>query len=510
MLFTIHILLSVPLLIPRQSKTFIDTMAPVLAKTFGTLDDTGLYSSVETLAASASILFFGKVNEIFPSKWILLSVLLLFLVGETICGTASSAPTFVAGRALTGLGFAGVFVTIMIIIVDVFPLRRQPFIVGSLAAAFTIGTIVGPLFGGIIISRISFRWCFYLTILIGVALAPVIYFTLQYPKQQDLDTENPKPQQRSGLKRKLLELDWPGNLTFAPAVACLLLALSWGGFVYPWNSGRIIVLLIFSAVLTLAFVATQVYFRMTAMVPGYILKNRNVLSGVLYSACIAGAMTAAAFYIPLWFQVVRGFSAEKSGVHTLPMVVATTISAGLTGACVEQLGYYTPFMFLGALVEAVGAGLLTTISTDTSFRTFAGFQVLFGIGAGISLQQPLVAVQTVLPKEDIPKGSALVLLGQTLGCSIFVCVAQAVLTNGLQHQLAAIPGLSPQTQRVAKTGPAAFRSEVPEAMLPAVLEAYNGAVAGTFWVPLALSILGFVLAVGMEWRNVKKKKKKSS
>lgn len=217
-------------------------------------------------------------------------------------------------------------------------------------------------------------------------------------------------------------------------------------------------------------------------------------------------MTAAAFYIPLWFQVVLGFSAEKSGVHTLPMVLATTVSAGLTGACVEKLGYYTPFMFLGALVEAVGVGLLSTISTDTSFRTFACFQIFFGVGAGISLQQPLVAVQTVLPKEDIPKGSALVLLGQTLGCSIFVCVSQAVLTNGLQHRLAAIQGLSPQMQEIAKTGPAAFRSEVPEEMLPAVLQAYNGAIAGTFWVPMGLSVVGFVLAVGMEWKSVKKKK----
>lgn len=99
--FPFEFLLGVPLLMPRQSKTIIDTMAPVLAKTFGTLDDTGLCSSVEILAVSASILFFGKVNEIFPSKWVLLSVLLLFLVGETICGKASSAPTFIAGRAVT-------------------------------------------------------------------------------------------------------------------------------------------------------------------------------------------------------------------------------------------------------------------------------------------------------------------------------------------------------------------------------------------------------------------------
>ena len=124
----------------------------------------------------------------------------------------------------------------------------------------------------------------------------------------------------------------------------------------------------------------------------------------------------------------------------------------------------------------------------------------------MSLQHPLVAVQTVLPREAIPKGSALVLLGQTLGCSIFVCVAQAVFTNGLQHQLAAIEDFSPQTQKNAKTGPGAFRSEVPENMLPAVLNAYNGAIAGTFWVALGLSILGFVLAACMEWRSVKKKR----
>ena len=481
-------------------------MTPILIKTFKTLDDVGLYSSIETLTASASLLFFGKINELYSSKWVLLSTLLLFLLGETTCSRALSASTFVAGRAMTGLGFAGVFATIMIITVDVFPLHRQPSIVGSLAAVFTVGTILGPLFGGIITSRLSFRWCFYITILIGVAIAPIIYFSLQYPKNEAQGSEKQNLQQKSSFKRRFLEIDPLGNLTFGPAVACLLLALSWGGFLYPWNSWRIIVLLICFVVLTIAFVATQVYLPTTAMVPGYLLRNRNIYSGVVYSACIAGAMTAAAFYIPMWFQIVRGFSAEKSGIHTLPMVIATTISAGVTGACVEKLGYYTPFMFFGALLEAVAAGLLTTISTNTPYSTFAGFQILFGIGAGISLQQPLVAIQTVLPRVDIPKGLALALLGQTLGCSIFVCVAQAVLTNSLDHGLAAIHGLSPQLQEIAKTGPAAFGSEVPQDLLPAVLKAYNGAIAATFWVAIALSVVAFLTSIGMEWRSIKKKK----
>lgn len=400
MVFPFKFLLGVLLLIPRQSKTFIDTMAPVLAKTFGTLDDTGLCSSVEILAVSALILFFGKANEIFPSKWVPLSVLPLFLVGETICGTASSAPTFVAGRAVTGLWFAGVFVTIMMIIVDVFPLRRQTFIVGSLAAAFTVRTILGPFFGGIIISQDLISMVFLSYYPHRCCVSACHLFHSAIPPKTGPGHGRPKCPAK---ERTQAETSITGPAWKFDAVACLRLALSWGGFVYQWNSGHIIVLLRFSAVLTLAFVATQVYLRTTAMVPGYILKNRNILSGVLHSAYIAGAMTAAAFYIPLWFQVVRGVSAEKSRVHTLPMVLATTVSAGLTGVCVEKLGYYTPFIFWGALIEAVGAGFLSTTSTNTSSRTFAGFQILFGIGAGISLQQLLVAVQFVLPKEDIQK-----------------------------------------------------------------------------------------------------------
>ena len=137
-------------------------------------------------------------------------------------------------------------------------------------------------------------------------------FHLQSPQIQSQDTKDQNHQQMSGLKRKILELDLPGNPVFALAVTCLLLALSWGGFVYPWNSGRIIVLLIFSAVLSLVFVATQISSPKTAMILEYILKNRNIASGVLYSARIAGAMTATAFYIPPWFQVVRGFSAPRN------------------------------------------------------------------------------------------------------------------------------------------------------------------------------------------------------
>ena len=163
-------------------------------------------------------------------------------------------------------------------------------------------------------------------------------------------------------------------------------------------------------------------------------------------------------------------------------------------------------MVLSAVLMSVGAGLLTTFRPDTGPAAWIGYQLLCGVGLGLGMQQPNLAAQTVLPREDVAVGAALMFFAQALGGAVFVSVAQAVFTNGLVSGLRDVPGL--QAVDVVNTGATEIRNLVPEADLPLVLRAYNAALTDTYKVALATACFSVVGALAMEWRSVKAKGEK--
>ncbi len=116
------------------------------------------------------------------------------------------------------------------------------------------------------------------------------------------------------------------------------------------------------------------------------------------------------FYLPFYFQAVKGTTAEGSGIRSIPYLVSTTIASIVIGGLITTFGWYTPFMWFGAAIFTVGAGLLKTLQVDSSAAKWIGYQILTGIGAGAGIQIPFIAVQVVLSAKDMPTGSTQTLL----------------------------------------------------------------------------------------------------
>jgi MFS family permease len=186
-------------------------------------------------------------------------------------------------------------------------------------------------------------------------------------------------------KERLKELDFIGPIFFMPAVCCLLLALQWGGTVYAWNSPIIIGLFCAFVVIFPIWVWTQFKLGERATIPIRIIKQRTVFFSSMYSLFF-GAFTIICFYLPLYFQAVKGSSATKSGIQTLPLIGAVTVSAIVGSVLLSIVGYITPFMFGGAIVFAIGLGLLMMLDPDTPAAKWACYQIVAGIGAGMNLQ----------------------------------------------------------------------------------------------------------------------------
>ena len=186
------------------------------------------------------------------------------------------------------------------------------------------------------------------------------------------------------------------------------------------------------------------------------------------------------------------------------MILTLIILSIISGITVTLLGYYTPLMYLSAIVSAIGAGLLTTFTVNTGHAKWIGYQVLYGIGTGLGMQQPLMAAQTVLNLTDVPTGTSIIIFAQTLGGALFISIAQNVFTNKLATGLAkSVPGLNPSI--VLDTGATNLKNAVPDQFYEAVLIAYNAALTDTYYVATAMSALSIIGALGMEWRSVKGK-----
>ena len=209
--------------------------------------------------------------------------------------------------------------------------------------------------------------------------------------------------------------------------------------------------------------------------------------------------------ILLLVQTTHGVSPVQSGINTIPLVLSLTVSSFMGNGLTQYLGYYVPSMFVCTCLMSIGEGLLTTFTPNTGSPQWIGYQVLCGFGLGFGMMTASLAVQTVLPRDDIPTGVALMFFSQQLGGAIFVSVGQNLLSQTLESRLSNIPGLN--AQDVLKAGATELRKIVPAKDLDLVLRAYNYACTRIFYVAMGLTIAALFAALFMEWKDIRKNKK---
>ncbi|KAJ7059774.1 putative MFS multidrug transporter [Mycena amicta] len=478
--------------------TIIATAIPHITDEFQSLDDVGWYGSAYLLAMASTQLLFGKFYSFLPIKWVYITAITLFEIGSAICGAANSSNTLIAGRAIAGLGCAGIFSGAMIILAHAVALERRPLYTGLVGTMFGIASVAGPLMGGSLTSKVTWRWCFYINLPVGGVALFVMVFLFKMPQTADLEQEPPKVH----LVDRLHQFDPLGTIVFIPAIVSVLLALQWGGSKYAWNDRRIIALFVVFGVLIIAFVAIQIWKKDDATVPPRVFKARSIWSGALFAFCLGAAYFILVFYLPIWFQAIKGVSAVRSGIDNIPMILSVVVGSLLSGALVTLIGVYTVFLLISSVLMSVGAGLLSTFTTHTSSSHWIAYQVIFGLGVGLGLQQPVIAAQTVLPLADVPVGTTIVMWAQTMGGALFISAAQNVFTNRLVDGIVEhVPDVSPGS--VAQAGATSLAGTIDPGSLSAVLDVYNHALMGAFQIAIAMSAISIVGALFVEWKSIK-------
>ncbi|TDZ13443.1 Efflux pump roqT [Colletotrichum spinosum] len=475
-------------------RTILTTAVPYITSEFQSTADIGWYGSAYLLTACAFQPVYGRVFMLFSIKWSYMLALFMFLVGSLVCAVAPSSIVLIVGRAVAGFGSAGILTGSFVVVATAVPLRLRPIYTAIVGLMFAFGATVGPLLGGVFTDLVTWRWCFYMNLPIG-GLTLLIFLAFFHPSPA------PRPFRQTLLSR-LLDLDVVGNLLLLGACVMLFLALEHTTQGSPWSSTPVVGLLSGAAATAVVFAAWQWWKQDGALIPPAVVTQRTVLSSCVAAFCIYGALLLHAYFLPIWFQAVRGESAIGSGVAMIPYVATNAVFSLLAGVFVSVVGYFVPPAVFGSVVGTVGCGVLRLLSPSTPTAHWIGFQVLVSAGFGMAIQQGFTAVQAVLPPDEIAIGTAAVVASQSLGGAVFVSVGNALFQNQLLRD--AVPGVD--VRAVLEAGATAFRTEVPADLLPALLEVYNGALRVAFTAAIPLAGVAAIASCWMEWRSVRGKK----
>jgi MFS family permease len=151
--------LALAVLCVALDNTIIATAIPHITDDFHALGDVGWYGSAYLLTTSAFQLFFGRLYSIFNIKWTFLFALGIFELGSLVCALAPNSTALIIGRAIAGLGSAGLFSGALIILAHAAPLEKRPVYTGVIAGMYGIASVVGPLLGGVFTDKLTWRWC---------------------------------------------------------------------------------------------------------------------------------------------------------------------------------------------------------------------------------------------------------------------------------------------------------------------------------------------------------------
>jgi MFS family permease len=389
----------------EDDKTIIGTAIPKITDEFHSLSDVSWYAAAYFMTFGAAQTSAGKIYMYFDLRWSFLVSMLIFEVGSLICGVAPSSTTLIVGRAIAGLGGAGLSVGGTCIVSLAVPPAKRPMIMGIIGMTFALAAVLGPLLGGVLTDRATWRWCFYINLPIGGAAAIAVFFFFHVP------AGSAAPQ--ISWRKKLLHLDPVGVALAMGAITSFILALQYAGNTHPWNSGVVIGLLVGFGLLVMALVGWEIWLGEYAMMPPRLYAQRSLSTTAPYQFFFMGSYLVLLYYLPIYFQSILGASPIQSGLDNLPLVITAAIFALLGGIVVMKTGRPQQVMFVGSMLTTAAIGLIYTLDIGASTGRWVGYQIFTGAAMAFAIMHGVIIAQANVAPEELSAVTANLLCTST-------------------------------------------------------------------------------------------------
>ncbi|MFF0747471.1 MDR family MFS transporter [Streptomyces sp. NPDC004111] len=373
----------------------------------------------ELLAMTATVPLWGKLSDLYNKKLLLQLSLVMFVVGSLLAGFSHEVGLLIFSRVVQGIGAGGLTALAQVVMAAIIPPRQLGKYAGIFGAVFAVGTVAGPLVGGVLVdtSWLGWRWCFF----IGVPFALLGIFLLQ--RTLKLPTV-----------RREVKIDFLGAFLIVAGVCALLIWTSLAGHQFDWASWQTAaltgggVLLLVAAVFVEARVAEPI-------IPLTIFRNRTVSLTTIASLLVGVAMFGGTVFLSQYFQIALGKSPTIAGLMSLPMILGLLVSSTIAGQIISKTGKWKVYLVAGAIIMTAGLALLSTINADTHFGLLSLYMAVLGIGVGMLMQNLVLAAQNDVPATELGAATSVLSFFRSMGGTIGTSALGAVLANRVATEM---------------------------------------------------------------------------
>ncbi|MFC9897443.1 MFS transporter [Nocardia sp. NPDC127579] len=454
-------------------------------------DEQAWATTAYLITATVSTPLYGKLADIYGRKPCYLIAIGLFIIGSVACTFATSMYGLAAFRAFQGLGAGGLMSLAFTILSDIVPARERVRYQGYFMVVFGSSTVLGPVLGGFFsgyaeLAKLDgWRWVFLVNVPIGILAFLVVARFLNVPHQ-----------------RQKQRIDWFGALTLTVGVVPLLI-IAEQGREWGWQSERALICYGVAASGVLLFIIVELLMGDAALIPMRLFDNSTFSVSILGGFIVGVAMFGAIVLVPLYFQVVRGYSPTKSGLLMLPLVVGIMVGAQISGMVTQRTGRYKMLPVAGCLLITVGAVLHAQVEFDSPLWQPLVCGGVIGAGLGFCMQTLIIAAQNAGPRQDMGVSTAAATffrqMGGTLGVAIFLTILFNLLPNKIIDAFGGQlpPGFDAGQLGGITSDASGIANLSPEFRVP-VLAGFTDAMNGVFYTAAGVALLAGLILLFMK------------
>ena len=368
------------------------------------------------LVSTVFLLTFGRVADLFGRVRMYNLGFVVFTIGSLLCGLSGSALQLILFRLVQGAGAAMMVVNSVALITEVFPPNERGRALGINAVTWSLGGVIGPILGGLILSVANWRWIFFINIPIGIFGALWGYRALK-----EMST-----------RKRGEKFDPIGAATFSVGLSALLFALTLG-IDLSWTSLPIVSLFVVFVVMLAVFFWWER--RATSPVLDLSLFANRVYNFSAISAMLQSlGLFAVSFLIVFYLQGVRGYDPLTAALMLIPLSIMTLVVAPISGLVADRIGARIPAT-LGLLIQGVALVWFMQLTTTTAYPELAAGLALMGLGGGMFFPSNTSAAMNAAPKNRLGIASATLATMRQAGMVTSFALSLAVAAGSLPHDV---------------------------------------------------------------------------
>ncbi|MBO0895249.1 MULTISPECIES: MDR family MFS transporter [Arthrobacter] len=435
------------------------------------------------LATTVSTPLWGKFADLFNRKLLIQLALGIFVLGSALAGFSQDTSTLIVFRVLQGLGAGGLAALSQIIMADIISPRDRGKYAGLFGAVMAVGTVGGPLLGGVVTDAFGWRWNFFIALPVAVAAIILLQMTLHLPQHA---------------KRKV-HIDYLGAVLIAGGVSLLMIWVTLAGNQFGWGSLASFLMVAGSALLLIAAVLVE-FKSPEPIIPLSMFKNRTFTLAVVASISVGVSMFGTSVFLAQYMQLARGATPTESGLLTIPMMAGLLVSSTLFGTIISRTGKWKAVMISGGVLTVVGSILLSTLAYDTNLVLVGIYMAVLGAGLGMLMQNLVLVVQNSIEVKNLGVATSAVTFFRSLGGTVGVSVLGSVLGTIVASEIKdGIGALAPADQAAAAvalgSGSIPKVSELPDAIAVLVESAYGVGVGSVFLYSVPLAVITLLAVI---------------